>query len=401
MHRMYDKLATASFRSRLKFEKNVGDTFGSWLGFRYQLEGGLFSKSEAVRTRAMMLAASNGCTDIVQRALKLGYDINTTDMSGKTMLHYAAANGQADCVQKLLELRADSSLKDRKGKTALDCAINRQSLDVIPMLVGKSTKRETVLTGFFNAAASGKLEALQAIAAHAKVNLNVKEKTGSKETALHKAARGGHNHVIEWLANEGVSINARNAQKETALHLAAANDHQEALFKLTGRKAYLNARDSEGMTPLMKASRAGAKWTVSSLASLGANVNIQDKMGRTALHHVVEGAKSHDQDAPSIQKGLACMGTLFNQKGIKPFRTNKHGNDVAHLVGGYGQKAFVPLLERAGLFFTQANNKGQTPVELALFYKHLKTARAMSPQRFAHEMPVKGFLGRVMDRQVA
>lgn len=379
MIEIFENIPLRAFKSRLQFEAKVGHDHGSWLGYQYRLRDGIFSNSRAVRRHAMMLAAANGLTDLIQIGLENGFDINSQDRKGKTMLHYAAGFKNSACVQYLIEQNANTGIKDRAGKTALDNAIHAQDLDSIRALVHNEKSRSTVLAGFFNAAATGKLEALQVIAAEARINLNAKEKHGLKETVLHKAARSGHDHVVSWLLEQGVAVNARNARKETALHVAAQSRHNSTAEILLDASAYRNARDMNGATPSMKAGYAGSWKTLSALDKAQADMNRRDNKGRTALHYIIHGANAQNIAGKSYRPWVYTMNKMLQKADVKADVVNSKGNDITHITAGYGLKDFVTTMKERGLSFAAANAQGLTPYALARYHGHKATAAAIDP----------------------
>ena len=53
-----------------------------------------------------------------------GYDVNTKDENGCTLLHWASISGNIDSVRYLLEKGADIDIKNKAGCTALEYALN-------------------------------------------------------------------------------------------------------------------------------------------------------------------------------------------------------------------------------------------------------------------------------------
>ena len=47
-------------------------------------------------------------------------DVNCTDGTGQTALHYAFSCGHGDCVRSLIELGADPCLRDSEGNLPSD-----------------------------------------------------------------------------------------------------------------------------------------------------------------------------------------------------------------------------------------------------------------------------------------
>ena len=67
---------------------------------------------------ALMAAAVNGHTEIVNALIKAGADVNTKDSDGETALMQAAFNGHTETVNVLIEAGADDAI-DNYGRTAL------------------------------------------------------------------------------------------------------------------------------------------------------------------------------------------------------------------------------------------------------------------------------------------
>ena len=70
-------------------------------------------------TTALHSAAMEGKTEVVQKLITLGQDINAKDANGTTPLHGAALEGQLDTAELLLQKGADANLEDENGNTPL------------------------------------------------------------------------------------------------------------------------------------------------------------------------------------------------------------------------------------------------------------------------------------------
>ncbi len=84
---------------------------------------------------AMMLAASNNFSNIVEILLQHGADVNRVETSnGWTALIWAAKQGHDATVQTLLKHHADPSIKDYSGSTALDYARQNKLQSTLKLL---------------------------------------------------------------------------------------------------------------------------------------------------------------------------------------------------------------------------------------------------------------------------
>lgn len=73
------------------------------------------------------LAARRNLAGLCRCLLRLGADVNRTDILDRTALHDAAARGAAEVARVLISYGADLDAKDWKGRVPLDLADPRQS----------------------------------------------------------------------------------------------------------------------------------------------------------------------------------------------------------------------------------------------------------------------------------
>jgi len=91
-------------------------------------------------------------------------------------------------------------------------------------------------------------------------------------TALYKAAKAGHDDIVEFLLSKGADVNARTAlSRSTPLHQAAKAGYTEIARQLIEHDADVNARDHHQDTPLCRAAEAGNRRTVELLLANGAD----------------------------------------------------------------------------------------------------------------------------------
>ena len=105
------------------------------------------------------------------------------------------------------------------------------------------------------------------------------------QTALMRAADGGHKDIVELLLKNGADINKKNESGWTALTVAAENGNTDIVDLLLKNGADINTCDS-GWSLLM-----GAAWnfhvdTVKLLLERGAPINDKDNRGETVLMQI-------------------------------------------------------------------------------------------------------------------
>ncbi|XP_065575026.1 ankyrin repeat domain-containing protein 50-like [Artemia franciscana] len=279
--------------------------------------------------RSLYLAASKGCTQVVEHLLKLiycfygetplhlaawrghtrtveyllqaGADINVKNENGESLLHFAALNGNTRTVECLLKFGADVNIRNNYGNTPLYLAVSERHTETVECLIQSGA------------------------------DLNIKNEEG--ESPLQFAAEQGHTETVEYLIQSGADVNIENLEGESPLHFAAVEGHTETVEYLIQSGADVNVKNEDGASPLHLSCSTGsymsqtcilihksqtcecllkyvAAWkghtqTVECLLKHGAYVNSKDEGGRTALHYA---CWSGDKE---------CVGNLL-----------EHGSDI-------------------------------------------------------------------------
>jgi len=156
---------------------------------------------------AFMVACEYGDTDVAQRLLEAGVNVDHADEYGWTALRFACSNGHTDLAQRLLEAGADVNPSDEHGQTALMGACSNGHTNVVQRL----------------------------LEARATVN----HADGYGQTALKVACRYRHTDVIRLLLNSGADIAQEDRRKVTALMEVCVNgDIETARLLLESGQAY-------------------------------------------------------------------------------------------------------------------------------------------------------------------
>ena len=145
-----------------------------------------------------------------------------------------------------------------------------------------------------------------------------------RETALMKASKYGHAHIVSYLLGKGADIHLKNGTDETALILASQAGSNEIVKMLIAAGSEIEHRGQMG-TSIIMAAENGHTDIIKTLIEAGANVNdTHTDANDTPLHLVLE-----------------------------------YVRDQAKL------KEVVQLLIKAGAKNDDVNNKGETPLTLA------------------------------------
>lgn len=100
----------------------------------YQLIQQNYRKPSRVRfpkSCVFLAACSSGDTEEVKQHLKLGVNINTTNIDGLTALHQACIDANIEMVKFLVENNADINAQDNEGWTPLHASVSVGNLDVV------------------------------------------------------------------------------------------------------------------------------------------------------------------------------------------------------------------------------------------------------------------------------
>ncbi|KAI0116158.1 ankyrin repeat-containing domain protein [Hypoxylon sp. NC0597] len=201
-------------------------------------------------------------------------DVAMKDDSGRTPLHLATIYDAVRSAELLLQnSKAGLGGKDKDGYLPLTIALLYGSIEMVKLLV--------------NAAAS----------------INVVDKQGG--SALHHAANGDHEEIIQFLVEKGADVEARNQIMHTPLLTAASFDSDEAVKGegndtalhlaprsqtalvaefLIERGLDIEAVNNRGMTPLCVASEWGSEFVIDVLLRSGVNVEVKAERPWRALH---------------------------------------------------------------------------------------------------------------------
>ncbi len=200
-------------------------------------------------------------------------------MVAETEFLDAVQHGQLEKVTALLG--AEPGLADARtpgGLSALLLAAYYGQPAIATLLAERRTNLDV-----FEAAASGKLERLQALLQAQPGLANALAPDGFQPLGL--ACFFGHVEAARLLVEAGAEVNSpsRNAQKVMPLHSAAASRSLEIARLLLEADADPNARQNDGFTPLQEAAHNGQIEMANLLLKHGAVIDMAQDEGDTAL----------------------------------------------------------------------------------------------------------------------
>ncbi|CAB0034262.1 unnamed protein product [Trichogramma brassicae] len=165
------------------------------------------------------------------------------------------------------------------------------------------------------------------------------------DTPLLWALMRNQKEVAELLLKHGADPNLANGDGLTPLHFICEygeDDYVEIFFKINegfDRQVQLEVRDNSGNTPLLSALKYGKKKLAESLLRRGADPTVVNANGETPLHIVCQRLKDSDE-----------LAKMF-------FKVNEELNHTLQI--------------------DARDDLGNTPLHLALYNRHSKTAEVL------------------------
>ncbi|XP_018572419.2 uncharacterized protein LOC108911851 isoform X1 [Anoplophora glabripennis] len=307
-------------------------------------------------------AAECGYLDIVKHLVGSNADCNIKDNYGRTVLHLAAQSGHLDAVEYLLGLGADFDVRDNDGSTVLHLACARGCLDTVKYFVGLNAdvnaKDKNGQTLLHVASECGYLEIVEYLTKH--VDSNIRDNEG--HTALHLAVMKGYLEIVKYLKKDDQDFGINDNKGRTSLHLAAANDFLEIASEIGGE---VNVTDNNGCTPLHLAAGKGYMDIVQYLVEGGADINAKDNKGRTVLH------------SACLTNKLDCIKYLMKRGADCNTRDNR-GCTVLHLTAADGYLDTIMFLVGLGVNFNIKDDNGRTAFHFAALKGKLRTVKYLA-----------------------
>ncbi|MDR0403047.1 MAG: ankyrin repeat domain-containing protein [Treponema sp.] len=271
-------------------------------------------------------------------------NVNSTDSSGRTVLHLAAQGGYYAMAAPIVAKGGEVNKKDSTGKTALDTAFLRTD-----SVNHAHTAEKLILAG---GASSNPFFACLAPAVRSS-NYNIRLADGY--TVYHYAAQEGYSGYIEYLAGKRADVNAKNNSGAAPLHEAARNGQLYAMEQLVAAGADVNAQDAKGNTPMHLAIPLEQhRAAVSLLLNRGANPNLRDEHGEIPLQVVITLHRDYE-----IVEDLLLGGSEVSNRNID-------GKTALYMAVEEDSVALIPLLLAWNSDVFAADNTGLTPIEKAI-----------------------------------
>jgi ankyrin repeat protein len=297
----------------------------------------------------LMIASRSGSLAAVKLLLEKGAKVDAADSrKGQNALMWAAAEGHSDIVDLLIQSGANVKTASDGGFTALVFATQKGNANVVTNLIAAGADPNHTLPGGLSVlqvgVLAGKTPAAAVLMDHG-ANVNVADKTGT--TPLHTAAQAGNLELVTKLLEKQADPNARTAR--IAPGAAAAAGGGGALFRSGGEQ-----------TPLLLAARANKASVMRALVAAGADPKLKTQDGSTLLMAAansghVEAVKYAYELAPDINAVNSQKSTVIHQA-VTGSLQNSTQPEVCKV---------IQFLADKGAALDELDGRGRTPITIA------------------------------------
>jgi ankyrin repeat protein len=349
--------------------------------FLVRMSSSKSTKSKSTDALALHRAARSGDAELVQQLVRSdACDVNaqpSDDASGGTALHAAAAANARDACRALIALGADAALRDRPGATALHVAAAHAHADVVVVLLAAraDTVRSTAAhlrTPLHLAVCGGEQQNEQQEAnavlccrllVKGGADVDARDEHGNSPLLL--AAAAGNAALCKALVSLDASLTLANDAGGTALHVAARHGHdgvvQLLLRECADLAVAIAAKDQLGQSPLHSAAIGGSSICAELLLASGASAALGDARGLTPLHECTS-----RQVASVLLKAGAKVGAKTLQ-----------GRTPLHIAALENRARIVKYLVEKRADVDARDGDGATPLHCAAFRGHLDSIAAL------------------------
>ncbi|XP_063854789.1 serine/threonine-protein phosphatase 6 regulatory ankyrin repeat subunit B-like isoform X2 [Scylla paramamosain] len=358
-------------------------------------------------------ASHRGHVEVLEQLADAGWPLTARDSDGNTPMHLAAAEDRVTCVQWLVQRGGDTSMKNNAGLTPLDqelvTAVMEGDEAGVRSAFDRGARPEITLP--INDKESCSLLTLAASKGHEhllsyllQAGLSIEGGGTIDITPLMMAALNGHAHTVKALLDLRGNPLAIDSEGRTALHFAAMEGHQQCVAALLPVTPPTPAH-LEADTPVHAASYRGHVKVLEQLADAGWPLTVRNSDGNTPMHRAAAGGRVTcvqwlvqrggdtsmqnnagltplDQElVTAVMEGdEAGMRSAFD-RGARPevtFPTNDGGSgSLLDLAASEGHEHLLSHLLQAGLSIEGGGNTDRTPLMIAAMHGHAHTVKAL------------------------
>lgn len=273
------------------------------------------------------IASEKGHFEMVKYLVEQGLKINARTNDGETALHWAAYKGFNDIVHYLMDKGANPAIKSYDGESVLMAATRHCSYDAFKRILdcgwNKDDRNDRGKIPLFDVIQAGDLEKTKAlIEAGADIEMTTGQATGYVYgVALHEAIAVKALDIVEYLLENGISIEQQGKHHQTPLILALDKGFFEIATSLINHGAAFNVEvelndELSNTRPILNCFVLRENIdAVRFLIRHGTDLNRVDSKGNTALYSAAENGYK-DIVELLLNAGADC--SITNLKGYSP-----------------------------------------------------------------------------------
>lgn len=227
----------------------------------------------------------------IQKIIDAGYDVNTVDEKGRTVLFTLCARRKTDAIKILLKNGIDINLEDSLGKTVLNEAVSKSDSMMVRFLLDngasinhKNSENRTILQ---DVALEGNFRIFKALLAY-NPDFNLKDSYG--KTVLFDAVEGNDEKILAEVVKNIEDINITDDESKTVLFSAVLKKDVRLAEILITHGINVNQIDENGQNVLFNTVIPGKKNIpiIRELVKRDIDLNVKDNHGNTVLDVIFE-----------------------------------------------------------------------------------------------------------------
>ncbi|XP_064635159.1 palmitoyltransferase ZDHHC17-like [Lineus longissimus] len=199
---------------------------------------------------------------------------------------------------------------------------------------------------------------------------------------LHWAAINNRADLVKYYISRGAVIDKLGGiLNSTALHWATRQGHLAMVVMLMSYGADPSIRDGEGCSCIHLAAQFGHTPITAYLLAKGHDVDLQDRNGMTALMHAAMRVQNQDPSRLLLKFGA-------NVHLVDKF----HKNTPLHWAASSGNYIVASLLNEYGANLDAVNDKGETPLQVAMARKNYWVVKKLKAFRLEKGLDRTNFI---------
>ncbi len=300
----------------------------------------------------LFIAAEKGNLKIAELLIQSGASADTSDYSGKNLMHlFAMGKNNGKTITAFAARGIDINKKESYGLTPLMTAISSKRWENIPALID------------------------------AGADFKFTDSTG--KTLLAKAIESKNSSLASFLIEKGIDVKKKDTSGRTPLHGAAAlkgKEWDKILAQIILKGGNVNESDSSGITPAGIAIDAGNSSGFKTLLDNGLNINLKEKGSDPLVLY-------------AYKKNLKTAFTELLKLGADISLKDGEGNSILHLVAEKDDRAYYNTLAAMNPDLNIRNSAGKTPLFLAIEKNKLQFAKLLLDQKDKINLKIKDAQG--------